>query len=148
MNVRNEYIFWGYGLFPDKDGDFIKKKMGECTGEEILKEVLYHLPVDNKEYILGVSHCIPTEMPFITSQFNIREKYDRPKVIPDGAENFGFLGQYVEIKDDVVFTVEYSVRSAMMAVYSLLGINKKVPPVYRGYLNPIIVWRAIKALLR
>jgi oleate hydratase len=29
----------------------------------------------------------------------------------------------------VVFTVEYSVRAAQMAVYQLLGIDRKIPPV-------------------
>ena len=37
--------------------------------------------------------------------------------------------QFVEIEDDVVFTVEYSVRAAQMAVYQLLAIDRMVPPI-------------------
>ena len=46
-----------------------------------------------------------------------------------GSRNFAFLSQFVEIPEDVVFTVEYSVRAAQMAVYQLLGIDREVPPV-------------------
>jgi myosin-crossreactive antigen len=64
-------------------------------------------------------------MPFITSQFMPRVKGDRPDVVTAGAKNFAFIGQFCEIPDDVVFTVEYSVRSALMAVYTLLDIKKE-----------------------
>ena len=46
-----------------------------------------------------------------------------------GSKNLAFISQFVEIPDDVVFTVEYSVRAAQMAVYELLGIDRKIPPV-------------------
>jgi len=61
-----------------------------------------------------------------------RVKGDRPDVVPAGAKNFAFIGQFCEIPDDVVFTVEYSVRSAQMAVYKLLDIKKEIPPVFKG----------------
>lgn len=70
-------------------------------------------------------------MPYITSQFLPRVKGDRPEVIPEGSKNLAFLGQFTEIPNDCVFTVEYSVRSAIMAVYKLLGItDKSTPDVY------------------
>lgn len=36
-------VFWGYGMYPDKVGDFVKKKMCACTGEEIMEELIGHL---------------------------------------------------------------------------------------------------------
>lgn len=33
-------IFWGYGLYTDHVGDYVKKPMRDCTGAEILKELL------------------------------------------------------------------------------------------------------------
>jgi len=69
-------------------------------------------------------------MPYITSQFMPRVKGDRPAVIPENSVNLAFLGQFCEIADDCVFTVEYSVRSAIMAVYSFLDLDKKVPEIY------------------
>jgi oleate hydratase len=41
------------------------------------------------------------------------------------------VSQFVEIEDDVVFTVEYSVRAAQMAVYQLLGVKRPLPPITR-----------------
>jgi len=120
---------WNYGLLPWNQGDYIKKPMYECTGEEILREFLYQLGLtDDMEEI--VSHCKVRAcmMPYITSQFMPREKGDRPNVIPEGCANLALMGQFVET-EDVVFTVETSVRTAMMAVYGLLGLDKKVIPI-------------------
>ena len=49
----NIQTFWGYSLFPYAKGDFIKKRMVDCTGEEILTELLYHLnfKVDMKKIL-------------------------------------------------------------------------------------------------
>lgn len=146
----NEYIFWGYGLNPDKKGNVVKKKMSECTGEEILRETLSYLMFEERDIQMFIenSNCIPTLMPYITSQFNVRKEGDRPPVVPENAGNFAFLGQFVEIPEDTVFTVEYSVRSAMMAAYSLLGIQKEIPEVYQGQDHIDVVYNAIKALMR
>jgi len=125
-------VAWAYALFPDKKGDYIKKAMSECTGLELFKELLYHLGVDEADmqsYIDEVK-VIPAMMPYITSQFMPRVKGDRPEVVPEGSVNLAFLGQFAEIEGDCVFTVEYSVRSAMMAVYTLLDLNKEVPEIY------------------
>ncbi len=64
--------------------------------------------------------CVPTMMPYITAFFMPRAKGDRPDVIPDGCVNFAFLGQFAETPRDTIFTTEYSVRTAMEAVYGLL----------------------------
>jgi oleate hydratase len=87
-------------------------------------------------------------MPYITSQFMVRKAGDRPKVIPDGSTNLAFMGQYAEQPDDVVFTVEYSVRCAMTAVYTLLKLDKKPPAVYKGLHNPQVIVDAIRTLHR
>ena len=49
--------------------------------------------------------------------------------MPKVSKNLAFVSQFVEIPDDVVFTVEYSVRAAQMAVYELLDIKRQVPPI-------------------
>jgi oleate hydratase len=130
-------VFWGYCLYPDKKGDYVHKKMSECTGEEIMIEVCQHLGFSKDiPKILKSLVCIPCMMPYITSQFMPRKKGDRPKVIPAGTRNFAFIGQYCEIPDEVVFTVEQSVRSAIIAVYELLKIKKDIPRIYHGQYNP------------
>ena len=125
-------VSWAYALFPDKKGDFIPKAMSECSGEELFKELLYHLGIkeEHMQSYIDEVIIIPVMMPYITSQFMPRKEGDRPEVVPHGSVNLAFLGQFAEIKDDCVFTVEYSVRSAMMAVYRLLKLDKQVPEVY------------------
>ena len=144
----NVIVLWAYGLFPDNEGDFIKKKMSECTGEELLRELLYHLNVEGKlmEEIVDSAIVIPVMMPYITSQFMPRVKGDRPDVVPEGSVNLAFLGQFAEIKDDCVFTVEYSVRSAIMGVYKLLHLEKDVPEIYPSRFDIRALTAATKTL--
>ena len=121
------------GLFTDVPGDFIKKPMKECTGKEITEEWLYHLGVPEEEIeelATNSAVCVPTMMPYITAFFMPRAKGDRPDVIPDGCTNFAFLGQFADTPRDTVFTTEYSVRTAMEAVYGLLGVDRGVPEVW------------------
>jgi oleate hydratase len=142
-------VCWGYGLFVDQEGDFVKKKMSDCTGEELLIELLGHLGFDDDQaQILTSANCIPCMMPLITSQFMPRVAGDRPQVRPVGTANFAFIGQYCEIPDDVVFTVEYSVRSAQTAVFALLGLQRAVSPLYKGQYDPTVLFSAAKALVR
>lgn len=142
-------VAWGYGLFPNRKGNFVNKKMSECSGEEILIELCSHLKFQELiPSILKTAVCIPCMMPYITSQFLTRKQGDRPKVVPKGATNIAFIGQYCEIPKDVVFTVDYSVRSAQIAVYSLLKLNKRVQPIYKGYLHMNVVKDALKTMFK
>lgn len=141
-------VFWAYGLYVDKPGNFVPKPMQECTGRELLEEFLGHLrvPEELRASILAHSKTIPCIMPFITSQFLRREPGDRPEIRPKGWKNLAFTGQFTEQPDDVVFTVEYSVRNAASAVYSLLGLDRTPPPVYKGQYDPRVLFRAFKGL--
>lgn len=133
---KDDVIVWVYGLFSDVPGDYIKKPMRDCTGKEITKEWLFHIGVPESEIETLTDSCtaVPVMMPFITSQFMPREAGDRPYVVPHKATNFAFLGQFAETLDDpgrdTVFTIEYSGRTAMEAVYVLTGVEKGVPEVF------------------
>lgn len=82
----------------------------------------------------------------ITSHFMPRGKGDRPQVLSPGTRNLAFIGQFVELPQDVVFTVEYSVRSAQVAVYGLLGLQREAPAVHQGKLDPRVLLIAFRAL--
>lgn len=120
-------VFWGYALLPDRVGNFVPKPMEECNGAEILQELCGHLRFDLDT--VASANCIPCRMPYITSMFMPRLHSDRPLPIPHSSRNLAFISQFVEIPDDVVFTVEYSVRAAQIAVYEFLQIDRKIPPV-------------------
>ena len=123
---ENVQVGWGYGLYGENVGNYIKKPMCECTGDEILTELLYHLGMlDLKDEMLKHTYMSTCMMPYITSQFMPREIKDRPKVVPDGCKNLAFIGQYVETPSDAVFTVETSCRTGMYAAYELSGVEKK-----------------------
>jgi|WetSurMetagenome_2_1015567.scaffolds.fasta_scaffold93118_2 oleate hydratase len=144
---ENTIILWAYGLLPDNTGDHIRKKMEDCTGEELLRELLWHMGAgDLTGDIIATSRVIPCMMPYITSQFMPRVRGDRPEVVPQGSVNFAFLGQYVEIPGDCVFTVEYSVRSAMMGVYTLLSLDKEPPEVWPSQYDMRVIARAVKSM--
>jgi oleate hydratase len=140
-------VIWGYGLAVDQPGNFVKKTMSACSGREIMTEILGHLHFDAESAaILANSVCIPCMMPFITSQFLTRGKGDRPAVIPDHTKNLAFVGQFCELPQDVVFTVEYSIRSAQVAVYGLLGLDQAIPSVYHGQFDARVLAKAFVAL--
>ncbi len=113
-------------------GKFCGKPEFECTGMEILDEILLSLPMDDvtrQKCRNEVVAAIPVAMPYIDAQFLPRAVGDRPDVVPASSTNLGFTGQFCEVPEDVVFTEEYSVRAARMAVYQLLGMKKEVAPV-------------------
>ena len=129
---KDQLCVWVYGLFPDKPGNYVKKPMTECTGEEICEEWLYHMgvPTDKIESLAKHhANTVPVMMPYITAFFMPRAAGDRPDVVPDGAVNFAFLGQFAETPRDTIFTTEYSMRTGMEAVYTLLGVDRGVPEV-------------------
>ena len=142
------FTLWGYGLFVDNAGDFIDTTMAKATGGEILTELLHHLGCEDLlDEVRNTTTVIPVMMPYITSEFARRDVADRPLVIPHGAANFALLGQYVEIPEDVVFTVEYSVRGAMHAVYSVLGLKYEIPAIYHAIADPEVALEALRTLM-
>ncbi|MBL0739431.1 oleate hydratase [Flavobacterium sp. GN10] len=123
-------VIWVYALFMDKSGNYIKKVMPECTGDEILTELSFHLGIlDKLDNIIANTIVKTAFMPYITSMFMPRAKGDRPRVVPEGCKNLGLIGQFVETNNDVVFTMESSIRTARIAVYKLLNLNKQVPDI-------------------
>jgi oleate hydratase len=143
---ENVQVFWGYGLFPDKVGNIIQKPMSECTGAEILQELLGHLNFPEQP-TLENTITIPCMMPYITAQFLTRKHGDRPEVVPKGSTNLALMGQFVEIPKDTVFTVEYSVRCAQMAVHELMGTKEKPKDIYMGEHNVKVLVEALRMLL-
>jgi len=122
-------VFWGYGLHPNRIGNFVAKSMSECNGQEVLQELCGHLNFGLETVASAI--CRPCRMPYITSMFMPRARSDRPLPVPQNSNNLAFVSQFVEIADDVVFTVEYSVRAAQIAVYQLLAIDREVPQMHR-----------------
>jgi len=143
------FVWWGYGLYPDRAGDFVPKSMAECSGREILVELFSHLGLHGEiPALLASSNCIPCRLPYTTSQFMPRAPGDRPPVVPPGVANLAFVGQYCEVPHNVVYTVEYSIHSARIAVAALLGLPDELPPTYQGLDHPNALVAAMKRILQ
>ena len=130
---KDTALVWLYALNTNVEGNFVKKPMRECTGGEVCREWLYHIGIPEAEIEgLAKDACNTTTcfMPFINAFFQPRKNEDRPKVVPDGAVNFAFLGQFAETPRDTIFTIEYSMRTGMESVYTLLNVDRGVPEVW------------------
>ena len=140
---------WAYGFELDREGDYVKKKMSEATGREILIETIHQMGFEDiMDEVLATTEVTTVMMPYCSALFACRTPGDRPKVVPDRAENFGFLGQFTEMPEDTTFTVEYSVHGAMLAVYTLLGVDRPIPPIYHGLLDPKVGKQALQSMFK
>ena len=129
---KNTVLVWVYALNTNKEGNFMKKPIRLCTGKEVCEEWLYHIgfPKDEIEKYADKCNTTTCYMPYINAFFQPREKNDRPLVVPKDAINFAFLGQFAETPRDTIFTTEYSIRTGMEAVYTLLNVDRAVPEVW------------------
>lgn len=130
---KDTVLIWLYALHTDTEGNYIKKAMRDCTGEEICQEWLYHIGMDEskiKDYSENACNTTTCFMPYINAFFQPRKNVERPKVVPEGAVNFAFIGQFAETPRDTIFTTEYSMRTGMESVYTLLNVDRGVPEVW------------------
>ena len=132
-------------------GDYVKKTMRQCSGKELLIELIHHLHFekDMDELMESVINVIPCMMPYIDAQFQPRKMTDRPEVVPKGSTNFAMISQFVEIPEDMVFAEEYSVRAARIAIYELFKVkNKKICPVTPYKKRPDVLLKALHTTFR
>ena len=130
---KNSVLIWVYSLNTNKDGNYVKKAMRDCTGIEVCEEWLYHIGVSKdkiEEYATNRCNTTTCYMPYINAFFQPRKEKDRPLVVPHGAVNFAFVGQFAETPRDTIFTTEYSIRTGMEAAYTLLNVDRAVPEVW------------------
>lgn len=129
---KNSILVWVYALNTNKPGNFMEKPIKLCTGKEICEEWLYHIGIPTNEIEKYADKCNTTTcyMPYINAFFQPREEKDRPLVVPKESINFAFVGQFAETPRDTIFTTEYSIRTGMEAVYTLLKIDRAVPEVW------------------
>jgi oleate hydratase len=141
-------VWWGYGLYPDRNGDFVKKPMTACSGAEVLEETLKQLRFD-KQFgsIMASSICVPCYMPYVNNVWLPWSRGDMPPPVPNGATNLGLIGQYIDMPAEIAFTIECSVRSAWVAIRTLLKRGPEPPPVYQGQYDPKALADALKVFV-
>ncbi len=54
--------------------------------------------------------------------------------------------RHAALPQDVVFTVEYSIHGAVHAVYTLFDVDRAIPPIYHGLLDPKVGLQALTAM--
>ncbi|HEY2541081.1 MAG TPA: oleate hydratase [Stellaceae bacterium] len=141
-------VWWGYGLHPERNGDFVRKPMTACTGAEILEETLRQLRFDRQlAAIMASSICVPCYMPYVNNIWLPRSRGNRPPPVLEGAANLGLIGQYVEVPKEIAFTIECSVRTAWEAISRVLDRGPAPPPVYQGQYDPRALFAALKVFV-
>ncbi|WP_253956499.1 oleate hydratase [Pediococcus pentosaceus] len=156
---ENETVFWGYFMFPRKNGDCVDKPVIEMTGKEMLQELLGHLSevdraadniINHEEEIMdSIVNVIPVYMPYASALFNQRAVGDRPDVVPKNSKNLAFVSQFAEMPFDMVFTEQYSIRAAQKAVYHFMGIpESQMTPVHHYEKDPKVLLKATKTMFR
>jgi len=110
--------------------------------------VLRQLRFDEQlDAIMASSICIPCDMPYANNIWLKRTRTDRPPPVPEGSTNLGLIGQYVEVSQDVAFTIEYSARTAWEAIHVLLKRGPAPPPVYQAQYDPKALFAALKVFV-
>ncbi|WP_286012742.1 oleate hydratase [Pediococcus pentosaceus] len=156
---ENETVFWGYFMFPRKNGDYVDKPVIEMTGKEMLQELLGHLSevdraadniINHEEEIMdSIVNAIPVYMPYASALFNQRAMGDRPDIVPKNSKNLAFVSQFAEMPFDMVFTEQYSIRAAQKAVYHFMGIpESQMTPVHHYEKDPKVLLKATKTMFR
>lgn len=157
---ENETVIWGYVVYPRRKGDYIDKTYMEMTGKELLIETIEHLAaIDTREgannirsrkdqILADTVNVIPVHMPYASALFNRRAVGDRPQVVPKHSRNLAFISQFVEMPFDMVFTEQYSVRAAQIAVYTLLKLDKELTPLHHYEKDPAVLLKAGKTMFR
>jgi oleate hydratase len=141
-------LWWGYGLYPERNGNYVRKRMDQCNGREILQETLRHLRFDRQsDAIMASSICVPCNMPYVNNVWLRRSRGDKPAAVPEGATNIGLIGQYVEVANEIGFTIECSVRTAWEAINVLLERGPAPPPVYQGQYDLKALFDALKVFV-
>ncbi|PYH67117.1 67 kDa myosin-cross-reactive antigen like protein [Aspergillus vadensis CBS 113365] len=135
----DERIIWGHASSPGREGNYVKKPMLDCGGMEILAELLQHFHAYSED---SLSHftLIPRVAPRLAAPLLARNYKDRPKVVGNEAENLAVVGQFVEIPDETAATMDYSVRSAQLAVYRLMGLRKEPRTTRKASASDILRW--------
>ena len=156
---ENETVFWGYVMYPRRNGDYVDKPFIEMTGKEMLEELLGHLAAvdparDNiadhtEEIMASVVNVIPAYMPYASALFNRRAVGDRPAVVPKNSKNLAFISQFAEMPFDMVFTEQYSFRFAQVAVYHFMGLpDSELTPLNHYEKQPKVLAKATKTMFR
>ncbi len=119
-------VIWGTASCFERDGKYSGKPMTECSGAEILYELVSCLNLqdawdDIRETVINVIPC--------------HRKYDRAfispvpsklEIIPTGISNMAVSGDFAESDCGAVFSAEYSVATARAAAYRLMNTKKKM----------------------
>ncbi len=119
-------IIWGCASRFDRDGEKIAKPMTDCSGAEILYELVSCFNLEEawdniRETVVNVIPCHRKYDKSITSP--VQSKLE---IIPTGIENFAISGDFAESDNDTVFSEEYAVTTARVATYKLMKKGKRI----------------------
>ncbi|KAJ6102766.1 hypothetical protein N7486_005193 [Penicillium sp. IBT 16267x] len=122
---RHIRVLWGFAHSPYSAGNFVKKPMLQCSGTDIMTELLGHLKIGN-ESAMPHTITIPRAMPRMSAILLTRAPRDRPQIVPQTFSNLGLIGQFVEVPRFSSVDISYGIHTAKIAVSRLMGLQTQV----------------------
>ena len=113
-----------------REGNYVKKAMRDCTGEEVCREWLYHIGVPTNQIDdWAKNRCNTTTcfMPYINAFFQPRKESDRPLVVPE------------------VWGSKYDVRELLRAAYYAID-KKPIDELPLSLKEKLVLKKLIKAV--
>lgn len=138
---RDVRVLWGYALFPENEGEHIKKSMLFCSGAEVMSEILHYLdlPSEMATQVLQRSITIPRAMPRMSSTLLTRSFEDRPCITPKSVVNLALVGPFVETPWRTCVDTSYGIHVARAAVSHLMGLQERPEEHSRPSISRILI---------
>ncbi len=141
-------VILGTGLYPERPGSYVKKPMTACTGQEVWWELLALLGASDPRSQMEPLDVETLRAPYFFAPFQPHAVGDRAPVLPMAGGNLALAGWFAEVPEEVPGSREQQVRSARMAVYGLLQVEKEISPVSPYRKDATILARAVQAVYR
>ncbi len=119
------FVLRAVSLAPYEPGRFVKKPMTESNGTEALYELVCALQMQKywdeiAETVVNAVVCI---QPYALAPTLPGEK---APIIPENCENLALTGRFCNVEGENVLSAEYAVKSARIAVYTLIRCMRKI----------------------
>lgn len=119
-------VIWGTASSFNKKGESTDKIMTDCSGAEILYELISCLNLADAwdDILETVINVIPCHRQY--GRAYLAPVPSKLEIIPTGIENFAVSGDFSDDDTADVFSAEYNVVTARRAVYRLMNSKKAV----------------------
>ena len=112
------------GVFTGSEGNYVEKTMRECTGIELLYELICHMGLADEwdEIAKKIKTVMVNVLPFKNAPLRTAPTYALPELLP--CDNCAMTGDFVRTNAPAA-TIEQQIQSGRNAAYAVLGKKAK-----------------------